>query len=76
MWELCGCGAVVENDVCSDLMRHSNYLVGRIESKNEEIERLKKALKNLADESFRVADGYNFPHLKRAHDAAVEVLDE
>lgn len=41
MSELCGCGAKVVNDCCVEPTRHSNYLVGRLEAKNEEIERLK-----------------------------------
>lgn len=41
MGELCGCGAKVVNDCCVEPMRHSNYLIRRLEAKNEEIERLK-----------------------------------
>jgi hypothetical protein len=41
MNELCGCGAAVKSDMCSEPMRHSYYLVGKLEAKNEEIERLK-----------------------------------
>jgi hypothetical protein len=41
MSELCGCGAKVVNDCCVEPMRHSYYLVGKLEAKNEEIERLK-----------------------------------
>lgn len=41
MNELCACGAKVVNDCCVEPMRHSYYLVGRLEAKNDEIERLK-----------------------------------
>lgn len=76
--ELCGCGAVVKNDICSDLMRHSHYLVSKIEAKYEETEILRTTLTNLEDEAFRVVDSEpdKYPHLKRAVEKAQKVLEE
>lgn len=58
----------VKNDKIAELESELSSLRARLE-------RYEKAMKVLEDEAFRVADGYDFPYLKRAVEEARRALE-